>query len=128
MTSLFHAGHQRRGVGDPGRYGRSLRKERGLWVAPFRRRDEPCEVAPMAAWSRAGNTSRGELSRIYAVGILARPHPFPLPQACHYPHLSTRERGIPKGFYPLAQGCEERATLGWWLQDSSTLKGLQQWC
>ena len=45
----------------------------------------------------------------------------------HYPHLSAREGQIPKGFYPSAQGCEERATLGWSLQDSSTLKGLRHW-
>src|SRR5439155_14920485 len=42
-----------------------------------------------------------------------------------YTHLARPKEGIPKGFRPKAQGCEERATLGRNRGRDSTLKGLR---
>ena len=50
----------------------------------------------------------------------------PLPEGCALPTSFGPRWRIPKGFDPSAQGCEERATLGWSLRDASTLKGLQR--
>jgi hypothetical protein len=50
---------------------------------------------------------------------------FPLsPRAEHYPRVLDGMPRIPTGFHPSAQGCEERATLGWAKKDGPTLQGL----
>ena len=73
-------------------------------------------VLPVTAWQCSIRKARQPLAPALSPS-----------EAEHYPHFSAREGRIPKGFYPSAQGCEERATRGWSLQDSSSLKGLWHW-
>src|ERR1017187_198427 len=71
---------------------------------------------------------RQEIARVAASArrALCSPSTLSSPVGLTIPHKSGSRFSIPTGLYPLAQGCEPRATLGCVPGACSTLKGLQR--